>query len=56
MQLEQVVENIGATGWSLSEDQVSEINKASEIDVTYPYDKASEDQQMRSRDLERPSE
>ncbi len=53
---EQLLENIGATGWSLSEDQVSMINEASVIDVTYPYDKASEDQQRRSRDLERPSE
>jgi aryl-alcohol dehydrogenase-like predicted oxidoreductase len=47
---EQLSENVGSTGWSLTESQVAVLNKASEIEVTYPYDKGAEDQQRRGRE------
>ena len=50
--LEQLSENLGSTGWSLTGDQVTALNAASEISVTYPYDRMSEEQQRRGRVLE----
>jgi len=35
--LEQFEENIGSTGWSLSEDALSRLNEASDIPLPYPY-------------------
>ena len=48
---EQLSENIGATGWNLGENEISEINEASSLDTTYPYDIRSEEQQSRDRVL-----
>lgn len=47
----QLAENIGSAGWSLSRSHLREIDEASAMDVTYPYDAASEEQQMREREL-----
>jgi len=49
---EQLTENVGASGWSLTEGQVSALNRASDLDVTYPYDQRAEDQQTSDRRLE----
>ena len=35
--LEQFEENIGATGWSLSQDALNRLNEASRIPLPYPY-------------------
>jgi len=48
----QLSENLGATGWSLSRDQVAALNAASEVGVTYPYDLRAEEQQRSGRELE----
>jgi aryl-alcohol dehydrogenase-like predicted oxidoreductase len=50
--LDQLSENLGATGWALSKDQISALNQASELEVTYPYDRRAEEQQRRDRELE----
>jgi aryl-alcohol dehydrogenase-like predicted oxidoreductase len=50
--VDQLSENIGSSGWSLSKDQVAALDRASELDVTYPYDKRAEEQQARGRELE----
>ena len=49
---EQLSENVGATGWSLSESQLATLNKSSDLEITYPYDKGAEQQQRRGRELE----
>jgi aryl-alcohol dehydrogenase-like predicted oxidoreductase len=33
----QLVENLGAVGWSLTADQVERLDRVSETDTTYPY-------------------
>jgi aryl-alcohol dehydrogenase-like predicted oxidoreductase len=48
--MEQLESNMGAVGWSLTEDQVLRLDRASELHVTYPYDKAAEQQQRNGRD------
>ena len=48
---EQLSENVGSTGWSLSESQVAVLNQASDLAVTYPYDPGAEQQQQRGREL-----
>jgi aryl-alcohol dehydrogenase-like predicted oxidoreductase len=50
--LDQLAENLGATGWSLTKDQVAALNQSSELEVTYPYDRRAEEQQRRDRELE----
>jgi aryl-alcohol dehydrogenase-like predicted oxidoreductase len=50
--LDQLSENLGATGWSLSKEQNTTLNTASEPEVTYPYDKRAEEQQRSGRELE----
>jgi aryl-alcohol dehydrogenase-like predicted oxidoreductase len=50
--LDQLSENLAATGWSLSKDQVATLSRASELEVTYPYDKRAEEQQRAGRELE----
>lgn len=49
---DQLVEDIGATGWSLTEDQIASLNQASDIEITYPYDKRAEEQQTSDRRLD----
>ena len=49
--LEQLSDNIGATGWFLTAKQIDDINQASRLEVTYPYDQRSEDQQRAGREL-----
>jgi aryl-alcohol dehydrogenase-like predicted oxidoreductase len=49
--LDQLSENLGSTGWSLTQDQIGALNKASELEVTYPYDRRAEAQQRDGREL-----
>ena len=49
--VKQLEDNLGSVGWRLTEEQMSEINGTSIIEVTYPYDQRSEDQQQRERIL-----
>ncbi len=50
--LDQLSQNLGATGWSLTGDQIAALSQASELDVTYPYDRGADAQQRRDRELE----
>lgn len=47
--LAQLEENMGACGWSLTPDQVTRLDQASAVPVSYPYDAAAEEQQRRGR-------
>ena len=47
--LPQLDENLGATGWRLSNEQMEALDSSSRLYVTYPYDEASEEQQMAGR-------
>jgi aryl-alcohol dehydrogenase-like predicted oxidoreductase len=47
--VEQLEEDLGATGWSLSPEQRSALDAASELEVTYPYDRRAEEQQTADR-------
>ncbi len=47
--ISQLEENLGATGWHLSSEQMDALDKASNLFVTYPYDEASEEQQNYGR-------
>jgi aryl-alcohol dehydrogenase-like predicted oxidoreductase len=48
--LDQLNDNLGASGWSLSDGQLERLNKASALPVTYPYDRSAEDQQRGGRE------
>jgi len=50
--LDQLSEDIGSSGWSLTKEQAAALTTASEVDVTYPYDKRAEEQQRSGRELE----
>ena len=50
--VDQLAENLGSTGWSLSRDQIAALDSASELEVTYPYDKRAEEQQTSDRQLD----
>ncbi|MGD0249582.1 MAG: aldo/keto reductase [Thermoplasmata archaeon] len=50
--LDQLAENLGSTGWSLSKDQIATLSVAGELEITYPYDKRAEQQQRADRELE----
>ncbi len=49
--VEQLAEDLGAAGWSLTPDQGEALNSASELYVTYPYDRRAEEQQGGDRRL-----
>ncbi len=49
--LEQLEENLGGSGWALTADQDAALTRASELDVTYPYDLRAEEQQTSDRKL-----
>ncbi|MEM2615815.1 MAG: aldo/keto reductase [Thermoplasmatales archaeon] len=49
--VEQLVENLGASGWNLTRDQIERLNSASAIEITYPYDLRAEEQQRRDRTI-----
>ncbi len=36
--MEQFEDNLGAAGWSLSQEQMERLNKVSQLDLPYPYD------------------
>ncbi len=44
----QLEENLGATGWKLSGKDMKELDEASRLYVSYPYDEGASDQQSRS--------
>ena len=50
--LDQLTENLGATGWTLTKEQIATLNQASDLEVTYPYDRRAEEQQRRDRELD----
>ena len=50
--LDQLTENLGATGWTLTKEQIAALNQASDLEVTYPYDRRAEEQQRRDRELD----
>ncbi len=45
----QLESNLGASGWSLSSEQVAQLDEASHLSVSYPYDEAAEQQQRSGR-------
>ncbi len=47
----QLVENLGATGWTLTDEQATRLTEAGELGVTYPYDARAEEQQTSDRRL-----
>ncbi len=47
--VEQLEENLGATGWSLTPTARAQLDEASELEVTYPYDRRAEEQQTADR-------
>lgn len=47
---EQLAENMGAAGWSLTADEVKKLDEKSRPDVSYPYDNFAERQQRRGRE------
>ena len=49
---EQLTDNLGAVGWSLTPEQVTALDQASALDVTYPYDQRAEEQQTSDRRLD----
>jgi len=34
---EQLIQNLGATGWNLTVDQIKKLDAASEVPTIYPY-------------------
>ncbi|WP_233095862.1 aldo/keto reductase [Alicyclobacillus sp. SO9] len=48
--LEQLENNLGASDWDLTVQQVERLNAASKLPVTYPYDDGAEAQQRRGRE------
>ena len=49
--LEQLTDDLGASGWSLSAEHLQALDRASALDVTYPYDVHAENQQTGDRRL-----
>ncbi len=49
--VEQLTENLGCTGWSLTPQQMATLDTASALDATYPYDRRAEEQQTSDRTL-----
>jgi aryl-alcohol dehydrogenase-like predicted oxidoreductase len=47
--LDQLKDNLGAAGWSLSPELMLRLDKASTAEVSYPYDEAAEKQQRDGR-------
>ncbi|TBL80817.1 aldo/keto reductase [Paenibacillus thalictri] len=47
--LAQLESNLGGSGWSLTAEQIAQLDQASAMPVTYPYDAAAERQQSNGR-------
>jgi aryl-alcohol dehydrogenase-like predicted oxidoreductase len=47
--VEQLDDNLGGSGWYLTEEQITRLDDVSELPVSYPYDLAAENQQRRGR-------
>lgn len=52
--MEHLMDNLGSLGWKLTKSEMAELDEASRLYVTYPYDLWSENQQRsgRMKDLE----
>jgi len=52
--MDHLNDNLGCLGWKLSKAEIDELNQASRLHVTYPYDLWAENQQRNGRlhDLE----
>ena len=50
--VDQLSEDLGSTGWSLPVESIGVLNQASDLYVTYPYDRRAEEQQTSDRKLE----
>ncbi|MFH5183421.1 aldo/keto reductase [Paenibacillus sp. TAB 01] len=48
--IEQLASNLGASGWSLTAEQMNRLDEASLLQVTYPYDLRAEQQQRKGRE------
>lgn len=47
--IQQLEDNLGASGWSLTAEQIRRLDEISEVPVSYPYDLFAENQQRRGR-------
>lgn len=47
--MSQLDDNLGAVGWRLSGENMDDLDRASHLYVSYPYDEASEEQQTSGR-------
>ncbi|RCW69797.1 aldo/keto reductase [Saliterribacillus persicus] len=47
---EQLEANLGSAGWSLNDNQMARLDRASDLFVSYPYDQAAHDQRTRGRE------
>ncbi len=47
--IEQLETNLGASGWALTSEQINRLDQASELPVSYPYDRQAELQQRAGR-------
>ena len=47
--IDQLADNMGASGWHLSRADIERINRSSEMEIGYPYDQRAEDQQKAGR-------
>ena len=45
--LDQLESNLGASGWSMSEDQMTRLNQVSAMELPYPYDFINDAQSRR---------
>lgn len=48
--MEQFTDNLQATDWSLTSEQVAKLDRASALPITYPYDDGAERQQRAGRE------
>ncbi|WP_067931867.1 aldo/keto reductase [Alicyclobacillus kakegawensis] len=47
--MEQLEDNLGASGWRLTPQQIEKLDEASHLPVSYPYDEGAEQQQRSGR-------
>ncbi len=47
--MDQLEANLGSAGWTLTEEQIARLNRASDLFVSYPYDQVANDQRNMGR-------
>ncbi|MFC0470023.1 aldo/keto reductase [Halalkalibacter kiskunsagensis] len=47
--MEQLEANLGSSGWALTKEQMDQLNQASDLFVTYPYNLEAEEQRSKGR-------